>query len=1228
MKIKQLTRVFWAWAIMTLFTVQVGYAQYCYISPSKLNLKIGERATVKAEYQGYDGNWWGVGGDLSIAYITSPGGSYKSVEVTAVGEGSTYIECEIYRWIGATKDGHTFRCNITVTADSPSSITLDKTSLSMQMNETAQLTATISPKTASQKVNWEVLDEGFNVASVSSSGLVTAKAPGTATIRVSAAANSKIYKDCKVMVYDWPTSVNLDRTSLNLEIGDTAQLAATVLPEGADPSVTWTKESGSNVITLSSTGLVTAKEVGTVNVMAQSTVNSSAYKNCTVTVTEPTLKPGSWVGNTLTIGNKAVSSTNIAPYNSYYKYSTVQTLYTPTEIGKSGKIKSIAFRVANAANHSASKLRVYLGHKSSKFGSYVNSSDLTLVYSGSPMLGHAEGWETLVFNQGTFNYNGTDNLVVVITKEAPETTSALKYYCYYGNGYTLYRRSDSSSEYANVSNTSNSYTTTTYRPVIQIEFEGVKATGITLNSTSVSLKVGENKQLKATVLPNAASQSVTWSSDNADVVKVEDGNVTALSKGTANVTATTTDGTGLSATCKVMVKEPTPGPTPDEPDTDISQLDNVIYLEHIDVNAGGTATLSFKMKNSAKIRGFQFDLYLPEGVTAVKNNKGRIQGALSSSRREADDEHTLTLSEQADGAIRFLCGSQYDETFMGREGEVATLLVNIAEDIEAGDYPIVLKGMRLSETDISKFYDTEQVKSTLTVIDYMTGDINGDGVVNVSDYIGIANHILGSTPDGFNEKAADVNEDNTVNVSDYIGVANIILTGSPYGNNNVKAARVKAKVTDINTKDNVIYVEPTAVNKGTTQATLSFQMKNTAAIRGFQFDLYLPDGVKAAKSAKGRIQGTLSAQRLSEDDEHTLTMQEQADGAIRFLCGSQYDETFTGNEGEIATLEVNIAEDMAAGDYPIILRNMRLSETDISKFYDSDEVETTFTVKSQEDWNISLPSEITIDVCDFNYLDVEITPSDVETTLTWSSDDNDIVRVYEKGLILGNKPGKTKVCVKTANGLSAYCNVTVKDNEECTSLGYGTLSDNSFFDDEYETEVEIMKEDSYTNVYRIVRPYDGITNNDGGEYKGSEYMRLIISKDDIVYYDLIDMGYRSNEFDADVLLVHPYLLNDDESKDLNNKVLSYQNDGTPLKIQLAPLYYMPKENAAWDASEDENAIIITFPETETRINDISKEDEKNSTPIYNLSGQRVTHPRKGIYIQNGKKVLVGTGPKL
>ena len=64
---------------------------------------------------------------------------------------------------------------------------------------------------------------------------------------------------------------------------------------------------------------------------------------------------------------------------------------------------------------------------------------------------------------------------------------------------------------------------------------------------------------------------------------------------------------------------------------------------------------------------------------------------------------------------------------------------------------------------------------------YVNGDINGDSVVDVSDYIGVANHILGVQQEGFNEEAADVNGDNIIDVSDYIGIANIILTGSPYG---------------------------------------------------------------------------------------------------------------------------------------------------------------------------------------------------------------------------------------------------------------------------------------------------------------------------------------------------------------------------------------------------------------------------------------------------------------
>ena len=244
----------------------------------------------------------------------------------------------------------------------------------------------------------------------------------------------------------------------------------------------------------------------------------------------------------------------------------------------------------------------------------------------------------------------------------------------------------------------------------------------------------------------------------------------------------------LNGTSQVIPDDPGQGgdePEPVvDPDTDISSMNNVIYLNKVEASAGSQINLSIRMKNAVSIRGFQFDLYLPDGVTVVKSAKGKIVGSLSDGRLPEDDEHTLTLSEQSDGAIRFLCGSLYDETFTGNDGEIATLSVKIAENMADGNYAIILKDIKMTETDINNYYQTEQVKSTLTITSYTSGDINGDGKVDVSDYIGIANHIMGSTPEGFVVKAADVNEDGIVDVSDYIGVANIILTGSIYGNAN------------------------------------------------------------------------------------------------------------------------------------------------------------------------------------------------------------------------------------------------------------------------------------------------------------------------------------------------------------------------------------------------------------------------------------------------------------
>ncbi len=156
-------------------------------------------------------------------------------------------------------------------------------------------------------------------------------------------------------------------------------------------------------------------------------------------------------------------------------------------------------------------------------------------------------------------------------------------------------------------------------------------------------------------------------------------------------------------------------------------------------------------------------------------------------------------------------------------------------------------------------------------------------------------------------------------------------------NNNVTSS------TGWDDKDNVIFVAPFTADAGT-KIAISIEMKNTAAIRGFQFDLYLPEGMTVVKSAKGKIQGSLIADRLPDEDEHDLTFSQQPDGAIRFLCSSQYDETFTGNSGAIATLQVDVASTMVKGEYPILLKNMKLTETDISKYYTADLIESKVTI--------------------------------------------------------------------------------------------------------------------------------------------------------------------------------------------------------------------------------------------------------------------------------------------
>ncbi len=89
---------------------------------------------------------------------------------------------------------------------------------------------------------------------------------------------------------------------------------------------------------------------------------------------------------------------------------------------------------------------------------------------------------------------------------------------------------------------------------IRLVEDMVYATGVSLDKTTLTMYAHQNAVLTATVLPgNAPDKTVLWTSDNTDVATVDgNGKVSAVSAGTATITATTAD-RGRTASCTVTV---------------------------------------------------------------------------------------------------------------------------------------------------------------------------------------------------------------------------------------------------------------------------------------------------------------------------------------------------------------------------------------------------------------------------------------------------------------------------------------------------------------------------------------------------------------------------------------------------------------------------------------------------------------------------------------------------
>lgn len=165
---------------------------------------------------------------------------------------------------------------------SAASVKLNQETLTLEKGKTAALTATVLPaNTTNPAVSWSTSDS--KIASVSSTGVVTAVAKGTATITAKT-ANGKT-ASCTVTVKVPAASVALNTKSVTVTKGKTYTLKATVNPvDTTDGKLTWTS-SKTSVATVNGSGKVTAKKAGT-TVITVKTANGKTA-TCKVTVKVP-----------------------------------------------------------------------------------------------------------------------------------------------------------------------------------------------------------------------------------------------------------------------------------------------------------------------------------------------------------------------------------------------------------------------------------------------------------------------------------------------------------------------------------------------------------------------------------------------------------------------------------------------------------------------------------------------------------------------------------------------------------------------------------------------------------------------------------------------------------------------------------------------------------------------------------------------------------------------------
>lgn len=529
-----------------------------YITPNSANpdkLKAEVKVTVKAKVegitiQGGDTRIISVKKTVQLKAIVTPSNASQEVTwssskpavatvnanglVTGVTAGTAEITA-------TSKDDPSFKdvCTVTVNNIPVSSVELDKTTLSLTEGETYALKATVKPDDAVDKTpTWT--SSNTAVATVSSEGVVTAVKAGTATITAKCGEKTAT---CTVTVqakFVNVTGVTLDKETMSLGVGSSAQLTATVLPANANnKALKWSVSSSAvSVTSQGNVATVTARSAGEATVTVE-TIDGGFTKECKVTVFVPvTSITLSQTSATIAYGQTLSLTATVAPTN-----ATDPTLEWSSDKPTVASVTDGVVKAGSTAGTATITAKSKSNPSVTATCKVTVKSEIILVnkITISPSSLNLSLNETAKLT-ATISPSNADDKTIIWSVPQGAVASVDQ-----NGNVTAVREGQSRIIAKSADGNAQAW--------VSVVVTKVAVTGFALSPTTLTLKVGETYDLQTTFVPsNASIRKVSWSSKSTSVATVDaNGRVTAKAAGTATIVAKPTDATSLQKECTVTV---------------------------------------------------------------------------------------------------------------------------------------------------------------------------------------------------------------------------------------------------------------------------------------------------------------------------------------------------------------------------------------------------------------------------------------------------------------------------------------------------------------------------------------------------------------------------------------------------------------------------------------------------------------------------------------------------